>query len=189
VASADGADGITSLLVRWRAGDPGAADDLMPLVYSHLRRLAQRYFASEQSGHTLQATALVHEAFLQLATMDVAWQDRAHFLCTAARAMRRILVDHARAGHAVKRGGDVVKVSLDGSGAESVGLQPRITDLDDALDELGAYDRRQANIVQLHYFGGLTQPEISSALSISLATVERDLRMARAWLKHQLSTR
>jgi RNA polymerase sigma factor (TIGR02999 family) len=180
------ADAITALLHRWRSGDEGAASDLMPLVYSHLRRLAHRYISAERPDHTLQATALVHEAFLQLGTMDIPWQDRAHFMCTAARAMRRILVDHARAIQAQKRGGDVVKVPLEENAAGAWASAP-MTALDDALEALAHHDPRQADIVQLHYFGGLTQPEIAATLAVSLTTVERDLRMARAWLRHELN--
>ena len=178
--------GVTQLLQKWRAGDPNAAGELMPLVYSNLKRLAQKYMMSERPDHTLQATALVHEAFLQLAKMDVTWQDRAHFMCTAARAMRRILVDHARTVAAHKRGREFGIVPIKDDMAAAPESTWTMVAVDEALDRLSEFDPRKAEIIQLHYFGGLKQAEVAEALSISLTTTERELRLARAWLKEQL---
>ena len=177
---------VTRLLVRWRAGDRAALDELVPLVYDELRRIASRQMRAERPGHALQATALVHEAFVRLVDMEVTWQDRAHFLGVAARAMRRILVDHARARDSAKRGGGAVKVDL--LEAASVASEPPagMTALDEALTRLAAHDGRKALAVELIYFGGLTHEEAAAVLEVSVATVERDLRQARAWLHREL---
>src|SRR3989442_15463 len=158
----------------------------MPHVYNKLRRLARRAMQSEREGHTLQHTALVHEAYLQLVHMDVSWNDKAHFFAVAARAMRRVLVDHARGKHRDKRGGDAIKLSLDE--APEVPAQPAadILDLDHAFQRLSAFDSRKAEILELFYFGGLTLEEISEVVGISPTTVKRELRMAKAWLNEEL---
>jgi RNA polymerase sigma factor (TIGR02999 family) len=177
---------VTQLLVRWRGGDESAHERLMPLVYDELRRLADRYMRAERPDHTLQATALVHEAYVRLVGVDAAWQDRAHFMSLAATMMRRVLVDHARAGRRQKRGGGAAKVSLDDVALLSPEPSAELLDLDDALTRLAAIDERKARAVELHYFGGLTYEETAEVLGISPATVDRDLRMARAWLYREV---
>jgi RNA polymerase sigma factor (TIGR02999 family) len=164
-----------------------ALEALTPLVYDDLRRLAAHHLRSERGSHTLQATALVHEVFLRLVGTDVPWQDRAHFLGVAARAMRRILVDHARGQARLKRGKGLRRVSLEETVVVSPGPRPEILALDEALERLAVLDERKARAVELVYFGGLTQREVGEALGASLATVERELRQARAWLSRELS--
>lgn len=176
---------VTQMLADWRAGDEGALNRLAPLVYDELRRIAGRYMARERADHTLQATALVHEAFVQLAEGDVAPSDRSHFLALAARLMRRILVDHARAKHAAKRGGGAARLPLaDAAAADEA--PPDILLLDEAIDKLAALDGRMSDILVLHYYGGLTYDEIADALGVSAATVDRRLRLAKAWILHEL---
>ena len=178
---------VTSLLAAWRDGDPQAPGRLMPIVYDELRRLATRSMKRERPDHTLQPTALVHEAYLRLVKADVSWQDRTHFMSVAARVMRRILVEHARARKARKRGGDDTRVTLS---APIEAAQPDLVDvllLDEALDRLQAYDARQAQVVELSYFGGMTYPEVGATLGISEASVHRSLRHARAWLRRELT--
>lgn len=178
---------VTQLLLEWRGGNQQALDALMPLVYDELRRLAQHYMRGERPQHTLQATALVNEAYLRLVDMKVSWHDRAHFFAVAARLMRRMLVDHARAQHREKRESGP-KVSLDE--ALEVSCQPAsdLLVLDEALDELATLDQRKAEIVELHFFGGLSNEEVAEALGVSRATVQRELRMAKAWLNHELKS-
>lgn len=179
------ASDVTRLLREWRGGDDHALERLMPLVYDELRRLAQHYLRSERPDHTLQATAIVNEAYLRLVDMNVAWQDRAHFFAVAARLMRRLLVDHARAKHRAKREGGA-RISWED--AEQVSSSPAadVLLLDQALEELAIFDRRKSEIVELHFFGGLTNEEVAEALSISRATVQRELRLAKAWLVHEM---
>lgn len=178
---------VTQLLHQSRSGDKAAFDQLMPLVYEHLHKLAARCFRSERPGHTLRTTALVHEAYLRLLDSDVAYHDRVHFYAVAARVMRRILVDHAKAQHREKRGGDIDRISLE-QGAD-VGAQPpaRLLELDEALDRLAARDRRKSEVVELLFFGGLTYDEAATALEISTATLHRELKMAKAWLYNELA--
>lgn len=173
---------VTQLLAAWRAGDAGHVDRLLPLVYAELHQLAQRQMRGERPGHTLQATALVHEAFLRLSGADVPWQDRVHFFALAANTMRRVLVDHAKARRRGKRGGGAAHLPLEE--ALHVGAAPSddVEALDEALERLAARDPRKARVVELHYFAGLNYDEIAEALSISAATVDRDLRFAKAWL-------
>jgi RNA polymerase sigma factor (TIGR02999 family) len=177
---------VTHLLVKWRAGDEQALNDLMPLVYDELRRLAGSYMRNERAGHTLQPTALVHEAYLRLIDLDLAWQDRAHFFAVAARLMRRLLVDHAKAKHRAKRGSGL-KVTL----SEDLQLtsEPNmdVIALDEAIQRLSEFDERKSQIIELHYFGGLSYQETAEALEISPATVDRELRLAKAWLYHELT--
>lgn len=177
---------VTHLLRAWRGGDEAALGALMPLIQDELHRLAQRYMNLERPDHTLQATALVNEAFLRLAESDVPWQDRAHFFAVAARIMRRILVDHARKRGRAKRGGGADRVTLE----EATLVTPRrpsdLVALDEALEALAEQDERKGRIVELHYFGGLSYEETAEALGISAATVHRDLRMAKAWLYNRL---
>lgn len=158
----------------------------MPLVYDELHRLAARRLNQERTGHTLQPTALVHEAYVRLVEGDVSFKDRAHFFALAARVMRRVLVDHARARKSEKRGGGRANVTLTGGSAV---VEPETFDLlalDEALTRLGELDPRMARVIEVHYFGGLTYAETSTALGISEATVDRQLRLAKAWLAGQL---
>ncbi|MCG8459478.1 MAG: sigma-70 family RNA polymerase sigma factor [Holophagales bacterium] len=181
---------VTRLLHRWRDGEAAAFERLMPLVYEELRRVAQNHMACER-GSTLQATALVHEAYLRLARMDVAWNGRVHFFAVAAGAMRRILVDRARRRTADKRGGAAIAVEL-GEVAEVVaaeGLgQDELLALDRALSDLAGLDARKARVLELRLFGGLTIDETAEATGASTATVERDLRLGRAWVARQLQS-
>ncbi|MDQ2922295.1 MAG: sigma-70 family RNA polymerase sigma factor [Acidobacteriota bacterium] len=181
-------DGITQLLLRWNSGDQKALDKLMPLVYSELRRLAGNYLRRERPGHTLQPTALVNEAYLRLVDQTKAkWQNRAQFYGIAAQLMRRILVDHARQHKAAKRGGsDQQRLSI--TSAERLTAKPDfdVLALHEALEELAALDSQQARIVELKFFGGLSIEEIAEVMSVGHATVERDWKMARAWLRRKL---
>lgn len=182
------AEGITQLLINWGNGDQSALERLMPLVYSELRRLASNYLRRERGEHTLQPTALVNEAYLKLVDQrNAKWQNRAHFFGISAQLMRRILVDHARQHQAAKRGGsDQRRISI--TSAEKVVKQPEVDllALNEALDELAKMDPQQSRIVELKFFGGLSIEEIAEVLSIGHATVERDWKMARAWLRRQL---
>lgn len=176
---------VTTLLKLWREGDSGALDDLAPLVYEDLRRIAGRYLRSERSGHTLQTTALVNEAFVKLVGAEVPFADRVHFLAVAARIMRRILTDHARSRASHKRGGGLRIETLN---EERVGgsASPSILDLDDALSRLAEVDERASDSLVLHYFGGMTHAEVAAALGVSTATTDRDLRLGKAWLGNEL---
>ena len=177
---------VTQLLVRWTEGDHQALEDLLPLVYDELRRLARRYLQQERPGHTLQSTALVHEAYLRLVDQNVSWQNRAHFFGIAAQMMRRILVDHARSRSAAKRGDGACRVTLDEG---LVALAERDLDLvalDAALTNLAKIDPQQAKIVELRFFAGLSIEDTSEALHISPATVKRDWAMAKAWLHREM---
>lgn len=178
---------VTRLLGEWRGGDRAALDQLIPLVYRELQRIAHRAMSGENSGHTLQTTALVNEAFLHLAGANVDWQDRAHFFAIAARQMRRVLVNHALEKKAAKRGGGAPHTSLE-SALDVVGTpSAAITDLDDALRRLEKFDERKARILELQYFGGLTFDEMAEAMKLSTTTLDSELRFARAWLRQQLS--
>ncbi|MGE0396876.1 MAG: sigma-70 family RNA polymerase sigma factor [Kofleriaceae bacterium] len=178
---------VTQLLAEWRAGDASAFDTLFPHVYDELHRIAQRLLAGERRGHTLSATALVHEAYVKLVGQDRAsLHDRAHFLAIAAVAMRRILVSYARTRTAAKRGGVQVAVPLDEVQLESDEGLASLLAMDDLLDRLAALDERQAQVVIYRYYGGLTDDEIAQALDISAPTVRRAWRSARAWLTSQL---
>jgi RNA polymerase sigma factor (TIGR02999 family) len=177
---------VTQLLTAWRAGDEAAGERLMPLVYAELHAIASRYARDEHAAATLQPTALVNEAYLRLVDSDVPWEGRRHFLAIAARTMRRVLVDHARARCRDKRGGGVVNVTL-GDPASDAGADPiDIIAVDTALERLAEIDERKARAVELHYFAGLDYDEIAHALDISPATVHRDLRFAKSWLFDQL---
>jgi RNA polymerase sigma-70 factor, ECF subfamily len=178
---------ITERLIAWGAGDRAALDQLLPIVYQELRRMAGIYLRRENSGHTLQPTALVHEAWLRLIDQTrVDWRNRAQFFGVAARMMRRILVDHAKAKHREKRGGDIVKLSLD----DLINLsQERTADLlalNDALDELTRIDERKSRVVELRFFGGFSVEETAQILEVSPETVMRDWKMAKAWLYQQI---
>jgi RNA polymerase sigma factor (TIGR02999 family) len=177
---------VSRLLLAWRAGDSAALERLLPLVYEALHALAARYMRGERPDHTLQTTALIHEAYLRLCGADVAWEGRVHFLAVAAQTMRRILVDHARARGRAKRGGGEPPIQLDDSQAASPGRPDDLLLLDEALGRLLALDERKARAVELHYFGGLTYDETAEALGVSAATVDRELRMAKAWLYREM---
>jgi len=179
---------VTELLLRWRDGDAGALDRLMPLVYHELHRVASHHMSHEK-GSTLQATALVHEAYLRLLRMEVEWQGRVQFFAIAAGAMRRILVDRARRRRADKRGGQAQPVELAEVADQVAGRQldaDELIALDDALERLAELDPRKAKVLELRLFGGLTIQETSEAMSIATATVERELRMARAWVARRI---
>ena len=178
---------VTQLLIDWSKGDKAALDKLVPYVYDELRRLARHYMRRERAGHTLQTSALINEAYLRLVDQSVAWQNRAHFFGIAARLMRQILVDHARAHQYAKRGGGAQKVSLDEAANLAQGRAAEIVALDEALESLTAIDPQQGRIVELRFFGGLTIEETSEVLGISHATVERDWSVARAWLRRQMT--
>ncbi len=174
---------VTLLLGRVAGGDREAVDHLLPLVYQELRRLAQHQLGRERSGHTLNATALVHEAYLKLIDQrDVAWQNRAHFMAIAAQAMRRILIDYARRRLADKRGGDVAVITYDEALHARAARAEELVALDRALGQLHQRNERQALIVEYQFFGGLTHEEIAEVLKVSVVTVRRDWRTAKAWL-------
>lgn len=178
---------ITQLLVAWSKGDRAALNQLMPLVYGELRRMAKRYMAGQTPGHTLQTTALIHEAFLKLVGQeDKRWQNRAHFFGVAAQAMRHILVDYARARQATKRGGEARAVSLDKAALVTNDQAGEVVALDDALSRLAELAPRQSRVVELRYFGGLSIEETAEVLKISPETVTRDWRMAKVWLLREL---
>lgn len=179
---------VTDLLLRWREGDRQALDALMPLVYVELRRLAGHYLRQERPGHTLQSTALVHEAFVRLVgTNPPEWQNRAHFYGVTARLMRQVLVDHARTHRAEKRGGDSLKLTLD-EGLVGAGKQDLdILALDGALNQLAQISPQQSQIVELRFFSGLSIEETSEVLGISPATVKRHWTVARAWLFREMN--
>lgn len=180
---------ITRILGELHRGDAEAADRLLPLVYDELRALAGSFFARQQPGHTLQPTALVHEAYLRLAGSEGAeWESRAHFMAVAARAMRQILINHARDKGAAKRGGGLERVTLEQAVTPRIGDDREIDllELDLALSKLAELDERQARIVELRFFGGLTIAESAHVLGVGTTTVEDDWRLAKAWLAHQL---
>jgi RNA polymerase sigma factor (TIGR02999 family) len=185
---------ITRLLKAWGRGDSTALERLTPLIYEHLHRMARGYMRNERPGHTLQATALVNEAFLRLVdTRDLAWNDRAHFFAVCARVMRRILVDAARSRGAVKRGGRLDRAdhssafNLDELPSSPTKMSAQVCALDDALDTLARIDSRRAQVVELRFFGGLTVEETAQVLDVSPQTVMRDWSLARAWLARELS--
>lgn len=174
---------VTQLLLDWGNGDKAALDELVPVVYQELRRLAGYYMRRERPGHTLQTSALVNEAYMRLVDYrQMRWQSRAHFFAVAAQAMRRILVEHARKRHFAKRGGGAVQVSLDEAATVSEKQAADLIALDDALTSLEAIDPRKSRIVELRYIGGLNIEETAEALGISPATVQREWRSAKAWL-------
>ncbi len=178
---------VSAILNAWGKGDQGAGEELIGIVYQELRRLAAHYLVSERPGHTLQPTALVHELYLKLfSTQPLHLHDREHFLAVAARQLRRIVVDYARNKHAQKRGGSQVTISLDAAHGLAVPVDARVLDLDHALARLETLDSRAAQVVELKFFGGLTDDETGKTLGISLATVKRDWDFARSWLLNQL---
>jgi RNA polymerase sigma factor (TIGR02999 family) len=179
---------VTQLLCDWRGGDSTALEKLIPLVQPHLQRLAHSYMSRERPGHTLQTTALLNDAYLELADkMHPQWQNRAHFFAVAAQLMRRIMVDHARQRQALKRGGGAIRVTLDEAAAVTQTRADELLALDEALEKLALCDKRKADVVEMRYFGGLTMEEIAEVLKIHVNTVMRDWRAARAWLLAALS--
>lgn len=176
---------VTMLLRRWRDGDEQAGEQVVEAVYGKLRSIAQRCMHAERYDHTLQPTALVHEAFVDLAGADIPWQDRAHFLAVAARSMRRILVDYARRKQTEKRGAGQRAVALEDVEAV-LGSTSTVVGLDAALDKLAAFDKRKSDIVELIFFGGLPADEAAAVVGISRATLFKELKLAKAWLYHEL---
>jgi len=178
---------VTRLLKEWGNGNKEALDELMPVVYQQLRKLASICLRSERADHTLRATALVHKAYLRLVDADVAWQDRVHFFAVSARLLRRILVDHAKANQRQKRGGGAEMIPLD----EAIMVGPQtsrgLLELDAALLRLAELDQRKSEIIELLCFGGFTYDEVAAALKISPATVHRELKLAKAWLHRELA--
>ena len=186
------AQNVTELLLSWGQGDTAALDRLVPLLYDDLRRVARGHLRRERPGHSLQATALVHEVFLRLVDVDrMTLKSRAHFFALSARLMRQILVDHARRQRASKRGGGAMGISLNEASGAAAPASPSSIDvlaLDEALDTLSSLDLRQCRVVELRFFAGLNIPETADALGVSTATVEREWAMAKAWLHQRLST-
>lgn len=181
------AESVTQLLMKWSEGDQSALEELMPLVYNELRRLASNYLRRERQNHTLQPTALVNEAYLKLVDQKARWQNRAHFYGVAAQLMRRILVDHARQHQAAKRGGtNQQRLSITSGRAIVAAPEVDVLAVHEALEELKQFDPQQERIVELRFFGGLSIEETAEVLGIGHATVERDWKMARAWLRQKL---
>jgi RNA polymerase sigma-70 factor (ECF subfamily) len=180
-------EAVTRLLKKLSGGEKDAFDSLMPLVYDQLRRLASRSLRAERPGHTLRATALVHEAYLRLAGAEGDWQDRVHFYAVAARVMRNILVDYAKGAKRQKRGGGAQHVDFDEAVLVDPSAAPGLPDLDESLQRLEVHDPRKGKVVELLFFGGLTYEETAAALGISEATVHRELKMAKAWLYRDLA--
>ena len=182
-------EGITDLLLKWSEGDAKALEQLMPLVYDELRRLAVRYLRRERLDHTLQPTALVNEAYLRLVDQQkVEWQSRAQFYGLAARLMRNILIDHARGRQAAKRGGQQFRVSFESDNQAIINPEIEFLAVHEALERLASFDSQKAQIVELRFFGGLSIEETAEVLDIGHATVERDWKLARAWLKRELGS-
>ena len=178
---------VTRLLRDWRAGDREAFDRLVPMVYGELKRIAVNSLRGERVGHTLQPTALVHELYGRLLGAKVDWADRVHFFAVAARTARRVLVDYARSRASAKRGGGALRVTLDERVAGSAEADVVLLALDDALSELEAVDERKGRLIELHYFGGMTYAEAGEVVGVSEATVKRELRMAKAWLRTEMT--
>ena len=178
---------FTQLLTEWRSGHPHALERLTPLVYDEMRRLARNYMRTERGSHTLQATAVVHEAFLRLIQANVELQDRAHFFALASRLMRRVLVDHAKSRSRIKRNAGVRELSIVDPDPLPV-TNFDVIALDDALESLVRLEPRLAQVIELHYFGGLTYEQIAEAAGASTATVHRDIRLARAWLLNEIGS-
>lgn len=179
---------VTGLLIDWSNGNQAALDELLPLVNSELRKLASRYMRRESPGHSLQTSALVNEAYLRLIDQkNVRWQNRAHFFGIAAQLMRRILIDHARSHQYQKRGGGAVQVSLDEAAAVTEARAAELLAIDEALEKLTAMDIRKGRIVELRFFGGLTEEETAEVMKISVPTIQREWRAAKAWLHRMLT--
>jgi RNA polymerase sigma-70 factor (ECF subfamily) len=188
MSSAGASPDVTQLLLNWSKGDQAALEELMPLVYNELRRLASAYLRRERPNHTLQSTALVHEAFMRLVNQqEVQWQSRAHFFAIAAQMIRRILVDHARSQRAEKRGSGAVKLELDAALAIPLKTDVDLVLLNDALDRLAEMDPRQSRLVELRFFAGLSIEETAQVMQLSPATIKREWNAARAWLFREIS--
>ncbi len=186
--SAGASPDVTQLLLNWSKGDQAALEELMPLVYNELRRLASAYLRRERPNHTLQSTALVHEAFMRLVNQqEVQWQSRAHFFAIAAQMIRRILVDHARSQRAEKRGSGAVKLELDAALAIPLKTDVDLVLLNDARDRLAEMDPRQSRLVELRFFAGLSIEETAQVMQLSPATIKREWNAARAWLFREIS--
>jgi RNA polymerase sigma factor (TIGR02999 family) len=178
---------VTHLLNAWSAGDEAAGRALIEVVYAELRRLAAHYMQDERPDHTLQPTALVHELYLKLfSSQPIEWQNRGHFLAVAAKQLRHMVVDYARNQKAQKRGGPLGKIALEAAPDQTVAMDHRVLDLDQALEHLAKLDARAAQVVELRYFGGLTDSEVAATLEISVATVKRDWEFARTWLLKEI---
>lgn len=180
---------VTSLLHRWADGDEAALEALTPLIYDELRIIAGQVFRRESPAHTLQPTALVHEAYERLVGVDVDWRDSTHFFALAARMMRRLLVNHAKARNTAKRGGGELRVTLDEARHGGSAEDQDVLDVDQAISTLADLDERKARLLELHYFAGFTQDQAATALSVSEATCRRDLRLAKAWMRKFLGER
>jgi RNA polymerase sigma-70 factor (ECF subfamily) len=178
---------FTQLLTEWRSGHPQALERLTPLVYDELRRLARSYMRAERGSHTLQATAVVHEAFMRLIQANVTLQDRGHFFALASRLMRRVLVDHAKSRSRMKRNSGARDVIAEETGEVLPPMDFDVVELDDAIEGLQKMEPRLAQVIELFYFGGLTYDQIAASLGTSAATVHRDIRLARAWLLNEIS--
>ncbi len=180
---------ISALLIAWGRGEPAALEELTPRVYGELHKVARAYLRRGGSGQSLQPTALINEAFVRLLdqSQPVGWENRAHFYGIAARLMRMILVDHARARHAAKRGGAEAPVTLDDRMAVSPGRAPDVLEINEALDQLAAVDERKAKVIEMRYFGGMDREEVAAALGLTVATVKRDLHLGEAWLRRFLA--
>jgi RNA polymerase sigma-70 factor (ECF subfamily) len=185
-----GSPSVSELLIAWGRGEPAALEQLTPRVYGELHKLARAYLRRGSSGQSLQPTALINEAFLRLLdqAQPVQWENRAHFFGIAARLMRMILVDHARAHHAVKRGGAAAAVTLDDCIAVSPGRAPDVLEIDEALERLAAVDARKAKVIEMRFFGGMDREEVAAALGLTVSTVKRDLRLGEAWLRRFLAS-
>lgn len=186
VTGTPGAAGVSQLLLAWGQGDEGARDQLIPLVYEELRRLARQHMRRERPGQTLQTSALIHEAYLRLVGQSVPWQNRAHFFGIAARLMREILVNRARDRQRLKRGGAQQPVSLSAAAEVASGRAIEVLALDDALKSLAELDLRKSQIIELRFFGGLTTAEMATVLGLSDSTIEREWRLAKAWLQREM---
>lgn len=179
---------ITQLLLEWREGSDSALEQLTPLVYNELKRLARRAFSGESAGHTLQPTVLVNEVFERLIGKDIEWQDRSHFFALSSRLMRRILVNHAKAKNAAKRGSGALRITMqDFHGHTDANASAEIIALDDAIKELATFDERKAKVIELHYFAGMTYQELAAVMNIAESTVHQDLRTAKAWLHQRMA--
>jgi RNA polymerase sigma factor (TIGR02999 family) len=180
---------VTDLLLEWQHGDRDALDRLTPLVYEELRRMAHRYIQREREGHTLETTALVNEAYLRLINQQkMDWQNRAHFFAVTAEVMRHVLIDHARRRHYLKRGGEARRVPLEEANAMTQARAAELVALDEALDRLMNLDPRKSRVVELRYFGGLSLEETAAILGVSIMTVRRDWRAAKAWLYKEVTS-
>lgn len=182
-------ENLTGLLIEWRDGDKAALEQLIPLVYDELRRIAHRYVQRERDGHTLQTSALVNEAYVRLAGQEnVDWQNRSHFFAVTAQVMRHILIDHARRRRYVKHGGELRQIPLEDAEGMTQQRAAELIALDEALAELAKFDQRKSRVVELRYFGGLSLEETAEVLEISLMTVRRDWRAAKAWLFRRMKS-